>query len=134
MDKQVSCNILRNLLKYIIVILKLIFLLVIICWFILDFIFIYDYNIYFVIFYIAVMLTCLFSYILSFFNVYKKSSYRVLGIFGVLYMILNFVSPASDKLAIDHCLDSGKGVWDYNERRCRTDCWKWDDKLGCLKE
>ena len=30
MDKQVSCNILRNLLKYIIVILKLIFLLVII--------------------------------------------------------------------------------------------------------
>ncbi len=36
--------------------------------------------------------------------------------------------------AKDHCLDSGKGVWDYNERRCRTDCWKWDDKLGCLKE
>ena len=45
----------------------------------------------------------------------------------------NFVPNIKEQHLIDGCMDLGN-VWDYNEHRCRTDCWKWDDKLGCLKE
>ena len=35
-------------------------------------------------------------------------------------------------MAYTDCIDSSK-VWDYNEHRCRTDCWKWDTEHGCYK-
>lgn len=32
----------------------------------------------------------------------------------------------------DVCLDSGRGVWDYDAHRCRTDCYHWSKEKGCL--
>lgn len=32
----------------------------------------------------------------------------------------------------DSCLDSGKGVWDIMEKRCRNDCLKYDKNFGCI--
>lgn len=33
----------------------------------------------------------------------------------------------------EDCLDLSQGVWDYDEQRCRTDCWKWDKEHGCYE-
>ena len=51
----------------------------------------------------------------------------------ILFLILSF---AAWKIHIflkqDSCLDSGN-VWDYNENRCRNDCWNWNKINGCIK-
>lgn len=42
-----------------------------------------------------------------------------------------FIS-ANSYLMEDSCLDSGKGVWDPVEKRCRQDCLKYGKDFGCI--
>jgi len=30
------------------------------------------------------------------------------------------------------CLESGRGVWDYDQNICREDCYKWTKEEGCF--
>ena len=88
---------------------------------------------YLLIFYILNALICLFSCIAAFFSKYRKTSYFIFLGSLLIYLTLNCIPQVSDKLDVDKCLDSGQGVWDYNEHRCRTDCWRWTFEEGCEK-
>ncbi len=89
---------------------------------------------YLLIFYILNALICLFSFIGTFFSKYRQISYLIFLGSLLIYLILNGIPQVSDKFNADKCLDSGIGVWDYNEHRCRTDCWRWTFEKGCEKE
>lgn len=81
-----------------------------------------------------VMFVCLVSFGLTMFSKIRKISYIIFFLSLIIYICMyNFVPDIKEQHLIDGCMDLGN-VWDYNEHRCRTDCWKWDYKLGCLKE
>lgn len=64
--------------------------------------------------------------------------WRFLYYFGVLTTVVLVIAiivilyKEPYWFAIDSCFDTG-GVWDYNERRCREDCLKWNEAYGCIK-
>ena len=81
-----------------------------------------------------VIFVCLISFGLTMFSKIRKTCYIIFFLSLITYICMyNFVPNIKEQHLIDGCMDLGN-VWDYNEHRCRTDCWKWDDKLGCLKE
>lgn len=54
--------------------------------------------------------------------------------FAIYLAMYHFNMAIIDEHGADRCLDAGKGVWDYKEHRCRTDCWRWSWEKGCEKE
>lgn len=50
------------------------------------------------------------------------------------YIIPSCRKKGLASLGLKKCCKYAKGVWDYNERKCRSDCLTWDEKLGCIKE
>lgn len=68
----------------------------------------------------------------------KKWVWRIcLCIWNIFAVIGLAVSGYFAYLIFDekgYCLSEQHGVWDNKQKICRTDCLKWDDKLGCLKE
>lgn len=55
----------------------------------------------------------------------------VMAVLGFLVVLFLFIKNPYF-FAQDSCLDTG-GVWDYGEKRCREDCWKWSKDYGCIK-
>lgn len=84
--------------------------------------------------YRSVMFVSLLSLFLTIFPKLHNISLGLFIISFTVYIYMyNNVAEIVEQHLIDGCMDIGN-VWDYNEHRCRTDCWKWDEKLGCLKE
>ncbi len=84
--------------------------------------------------YSFVIFVCLTSFGLTIFSKIRKICYIIFFLSLITYICMyNLVPDIKEQHLIDGCMDLGN-VWDYNEHRCRTDCWKWDNKLGCLKE
>lgn len=124
----------KNIFKIGKVIIKLLFLVSLILITSVDLLLTIGINQYLLIVYVFNIIVCLFSFVGTFYVKKQKVFYVIFFSSVFLYIALNFIPEVSDKILADKCLDSGNGVWDYKEHRCRTDCWKWDDKLGCLKE
>ena len=84
--------------------------------------------------YYLIMLACLVSFILTVFHKIRKIFYIC---FIISFCIFCYMHNYNDEIVEKHnlvdCLEVGK-VYDHNQKICRTDCWKWDNKLGCLKE
>ncbi len=74
---------------------------------------------------------CLFSLLLSLRRSVRKKARIIFGITFLLFVLsLLYTLFFTDANIIDACYDVEHGVWDYEQRRCRTDCqtWNWQDK------
>ena len=81
-----------------------------------------------------VMFVCLASFGLTIFPKIRKICYILFFISLVAYICMyNFTPNIKEQHLVDGCMDLGN-VWDYNEHRCRTDCWRWTFEKGCEKE
>ncbi len=87
------------------------------------------YNLYYLI-----MLVCLIFFALTSFYKIKRVAYIC---FIISFCAYYYMHDYNDEIVQQHkivdCLEVGK-VYDPEQKICRTDCWKWDDKLGCLEE
>lgn len=81
-----------------------------------------------------IMLVCLISFALTVFYKIKNIAYIVcsIGCLAYIYMY-NYNEEIVNQHNETNCLEVGK-IYDPIQKICRDDCWKWDDKLGCLKE
>jgi len=87
------------------------------------------YNLYYLI-----MLACLISFALTVFQKFRKIAYIVFVVsLGFYCYMHDYNKEIVEQHNLVNCLEVGK-VYDHNQKVCRGDCWKWDDKLGCLKE
>lgn len=84
--------------------------------------------------YIGVMFVCVISLFLTIFIKIRKTSYIIFIISFIIYILFHWVPEIKEGYDADACLDSGHGVWDYDEHRCRTDCYHWSKERGCLKK
>ena len=125
-----------NILKIIIITLvKLFILALMFVWFCYDFIITLPEFDFAILIYIITMLTCIISFVCSFVNKIKKTSYIIFLFSLLLYVLMNIFSVSvTDSHNADRCLDSGNGVYDFEQHKCRTDCWHWSKEKGCLKE
>ena len=84
--------------------------------------------------YYVVMAASLFFFILTFFQRIKIAAYVffVLCLTVYAYMYHNTEEIVERRQSVN-CLEIGK-IYDPIQKICRDDCWKWDDKSGCLKE
>lgn len=84
--------------------------------------------------YYSVMTACLFFLVLTFFSKIRVIAYCAFVICIVVYgdMHDNLNEIVTERRRVD-CLETGK-IYDPVQKICRSDCWKWDDELGCLKE
>lgn len=84
--------------------------------------------------YTSVMFVSLLSLFLTIFpKLYKIALGLFIISFTVYIYMYNNVAEIVEQHNLVNCLNIGK-VYDPNQKICRTDCWKWDEKLGCLKE
>ena len=112
--------------------LKIAIFLLLLVFFAVDFFIAFSITEYSFIIYGIVMVICLTSFAATFFASIRKVSYIIFAISFIIYLLMFFYyPPIVERQAIDRCFDSGSGVWDYNEHRCRADCWKWDKEHGC---
>ena len=65
-------------------------------------------------------------------DIKKKQIIRTLKWLIVAILAYEAYSCTNTFLEIDSCLDSGKGVWDYDQKRCRHDCLKWTEREKCI--
>lgn len=80
-----------------------------------------------------VMFVCLASLGLTILPKIRKLCYILFLISLTIYICMyNFVPDIKEQHLIEKCMDMSN-VWDYNEHRCRTDCWRWTDEKGCEK-
>ena len=130
MDKQVLSKkdrILMNVVKIIFCIVSYLYILYELT--IIDGISNKIYNLYYL-----VMLACLISFALTVFQKFRKIAYIVFVIsLGFYCYMHDYNKEIVEQHNLVNCLEVGK-VYDPNQKNCRDDCWKWDDKLGCLKE
>ena len=78
---------------------------------------------------------CLLCLLGTFIQKIRKISYILAISFFIIYLSLqHFVPSFKEAHQSMACLESGHGVWDYKEHRCRTDCWRWTYEKGCEKE
>ena len=84
--------------------------------------------------YRLIMLVCLISFGLTVYYKIRKIAYMVCSIscLAFIYMYKYNVEIVTQHNETN-CLEVGK-IYDPIQKVCRDDCWKWDDKLGCLKE
>ena len=135
MSKQILYLLKKINIKYILVFLiKVVLFTIMLCWFTYDFVIVLPNMDLGVFLYILVMLVCLVSFIGVIFFKNKKRYYLMFACVMLIYILMyNFLISIVDAHGSDRCLDND-GVWDFEQHICRTDCWMWDDKLGCLKE
>ena len=84
--------------------------------------------------YYSVMTACLFFFVLTFFSKIRVIAYCAFVICIVVYGYLhdNLNEIVTERRRVD-CLETGK-IYDPVQKICRSDCWNWDEELGCLKE
>lgn len=115
--------------------LKLFVLLLLITNFVISYVEVEGINKYLQYIYGLIMFVCVLMFFLSFFANIRKIAYVLFGITLICYISMNsFVFEIWEARNSIGCLEAGDGVWDYDEHRCRTDCWKWDKEHGCYKE
>ena len=91
-----------------------------------------DNNLVYLSVFIAII--CLLSLLTTFIQKIRRVSYLIMAFFLITYFVIqNFVPSLKEAHLSISCLESGQGVWDYNEHRCRTDCWRWSFEKGCEK-
>ncbi len=83
--------------------------------------------------YLGIGLTCLCAFIGTFFKKTREISWRVWIMSLLLYIAFGFEPTIKEQKDIEACLDDGN-VWDDDERKCRTDCWRWTKENGCETE
>lgn len=84
--------------------------------------------------YYAVMAASLFFFILTFFQKIKIVAYMLFMLCLTVYAYMyHNTEEIIERRRFVNCLEIGK-VYDPVQKICRDDCWKWDDKSGCLKE
>ncbi len=93
-----------------------------------------DVNQYILYTYIGVMFVCICSLLLTLCSKIRKTSYIIFAISFIAYLAMGKIPIIEESHHAEACLDSGRGVWDYDEHRCRTDCYHWSKETGCLKE
>ena len=82
----------------------------------------------------AIICICLGTFGASYFRKYRKIAYIIFASSLTIFILMNrYIPEIKEQHLIEMCLDGGM-VYDPIQKICRTDCWKWDDKLGCLKE
>lgn len=82
----------------------------------------------------AVITVCLGTFGASYSKKHRKISYSLFAGSLTIFILMSFYIPEiKERHIIDICLDGGM-VYDPIKKICRDDCWRWDDKLGCLKE
>ncbi len=84
--------------------------------------------------YAGVMFVCISSLFFSIFAKLKRIYHLIFIISFAFYLLFRQIPEIKEAYNADACLDSGRGVWDYDEHRCRTDCYHWSKEKGCLKE
>ncbi len=99
-----------------------------------DYYIVRDVNQYILYTYLGVMFVCLCSLFLTLFSKIKKISYLICVISFIIYLVMGKIPAIKEAHDADACLDSGHGVWDYDEHRCRSDCYHWSKERGCLKD
>ena len=84
--------------------------------------------------YYSVMAACLFFFVLTFFSKIRVMAYCVFVICIAIYAYMhdNIEEIVSERNSV-YCLEIGK-IYDPIQKICRDDCWRWDDRLGCLKK
>lgn len=77
-----------------------------------------------------------FTYILKLSARFLLFLFEMVLFFIALFAILTAVESCSPdvKFALDKdmCFDDGN-VWDYDENRCREDCYTWTQQHGCIQ-
>ena len=127
MSRQIS----KNLIYFI---SKIFFFFLLLGCFVLDYFEInhLDNNLVYLSVFIAII--CLLSLLTTFIQKIRKVSYLIMAFFLITYFVIqNFVPSLKEAHLSISCLESKQGVWDYNEHRCRTDCWRWSFEKGCEK-
>ncbi len=126
MDKQ-TLNIKK-------VIFKTLILFLLVAFFMLDYVEIFPISENILHLYVSMMFVCLISFMLTFFKKLRKSAYFIfISGFAVYIYMYNNITEIIEKHRQVYCLETGK-IYDPIQKICRDDCWKWNDKLGCLKE
>ena len=124
-----------NILKIIIIFTKITIFVLLLLLMGIDFVIVLGINKYLLYLYGLIMLVCLFSFLGTMFSKIRKICYIVFILnFNIYIAMYNFNIEIKDAHGIDKCLDSGQGVWDYQEHRCRADCWHWSWEKGCMKK
>ena len=130
-----STQVLNTLKKLGIFLIKLFILAIMFIWFCYDIITTLPEFDFAILIYITTMPMCLFAFVCSFIHKIKKISYIIFSLSLSLYVLMNIFSVSvTDSHNADRCLDSDKGVYDFEQHKCRTDCWHWSKEKGCLKE
>lgn len=81
-----------------------------------------------------VIAVCLGSFGASYLKKCRKIAYIIFVSSLTIFILMSrYIPEIKEQHIIDRCLDGGM-VYDPVQKICRDDCWKWDDKLGCLKE
>ena len=84
--------------------------------------------------YRLIMLVCLISFGLTVYHKIRKIAYIVCSISCLAFIYMyKYNAEIVNQHNETNCLEVGK-IYDPIQKICRDDCWKWDDKLGCLKE
>ena len=116
------------------ILLKLIVLSFFTFGFILSYIDIYGINKYLQYSYGLIMLVCLCSFLGSFYGRWRKWSYIIFFSTLAAFFMMNRIPEIKQRYDSITCLETGRGVWDGNEHRCRADCVTWNAKDGCVKD
>jgi len=100
-----------------------------------DVLIVYDEGSYWFWIYATVVAVCIGALLVSFFVKIRKQAYIVFVVSLVMVISMAWLVPdIREQHGASACLDSEHGVWDYDEHRCRTDCWRWTRENGCEKE
>ncbi len=99
-----------------------------------DYVILYGINPKLLYTYKLLMFVCSISFLGTFFPKIRKICYIIFTISFTVYILFHWLPEIKEGYDADACLDSGRGVWDYDEHRCRTDCYHWSREKGCLKE
>lgn len=84
--------------------------------------------------YIGAMFVCIGALFLTMIPKIRKVSYILFAVGVVFYLAMGGYPAIKEAHEADRCLDSGGGVWDYVEHRCRRDCYHWSRETGCLAD
>ena len=62
----------------------------------------------------------------------KLYSYVICSICAILTFWCLSTESVKILQASSYCLESGRGVWDYEKNVCRHDCLRWTKEEGCI--
>ena len=134
MVKSIIKQIGREIAKGFVFLLKLAILTIFLLWFTYDSVIVSPMqNIYVLIFYESLMLINIIALAVTLFKKNNRKVYLVFVLSLAAYILSYFyLIPVVEQHGADRCLDSGRGVWDYNRHECRQDCLTWNKDVGCV--